>query len=141
MEHFTPLSASIGGVLIGLSVAMLWHCDGRIAGISGIVGGLLPPRAGDAAWRIAFLVGLIAGPVLYGLAAGVLPKVTVVSPLVIVLAGGFLVGLGTRLGSGCTSGHGVCGLARLSRRSIVATTVFMGTAMAASFVLRHLAGV
>jgi hypothetical protein len=141
MEHFTPVSASIGGVLIGLSAALLWLANGRIAGISGIVGSLWSPRTGDVAWRIAFLIGLIASPLLYGLAGGVLPKITIPAPSVIIIAGGLLVGIGTRLGGGCTSGHGVCGLARLSPRSLVATALFMATAVVTSFLLRHLIGI
>ncbi len=140
MEHFTPVSASIGGVLIGLSATMLWLANGRIAGISGIVGSLWSPRTGDIAWRIAFLIGLIASPLLYGLSGGVLPKITVPAPSVIIIAAGLLVGFGTRFGSGCTSGHGVCGLARLSRRSLMATALFMTAAVATSFILRHLVG-
>jgi uncharacterized protein len=140
MEHFTPVSASIGGVLIGLSATILWLANGRIAGISGILGGLWTARAGDIAWRIAFLVGLITSPLLYGLAGGVLPKITIPAPSVVIIAAGLLVGFGTRLGGGCTSGHGVCGLARLSRRSLVATGSFMATAIGTSFVLRHLIG-
>ncbi len=140
MEHFTPVSATLGGALIGPSAALLWHCNGRVAGISGIAGGLLTPRATDLGWRVAFIFGLIAAPVLYGLAGGALPKIEVTSPLLVIVSGGFLVGLGTRLGGGCTSGHGVCGLARLSRRSVVATVVFMGTAIVANVVLRHLIG-
>jgi uncharacterized protein len=140
MEHFTPVSASIGGVLIGLSATILWLANGRIAGISGILGGLWTAGAGDIAWRIAFLVGLITSPLLYGLAGGVLPKITIPAPSVVIIAAGLLVGFGTRLGGGCTSGHGVCGLARLSRRSLVATGSVMATAIGTSFVLRHLIG-
>lgn len=141
MEHFTPISAGIGGSLIGLSAALLWQCNGRIAGISGIVGGLLTPRATDIAWRVAFVVGLVVAPLLYRLLGGGVAAIDVASPLAAIVVGGFLVGFGTRLGSGCTSGHGVCGLARLSRRSIVATAIFMATAIATSFVLRHVVGV
>jgi hypothetical protein len=140
MEHFTPTSAAIGGGLIGLSAILLWHCNGRIAGISGIVGGLFMPHAADVAWRGSFILGLICAPVLFGLVGGTPPKIEVSLPPLLIVAGGLLVGFGTRLGSGCTSGHGVCGMARLSRRSLAATVVFMGTAIVASFVLRHLAG-
>ena len=141
MANFTPISAAIGGALIGLSAALLWLSNGRIAGISGIIGGLWTPRSGDIAWRIAFIVGLIAGPVLYRTAGGVLPHIVLSVPTLIIIAAGLLVGFGTRLGGGCTSGHGVCGLARLSPRSLTATALFMTTAVAASFVLRHLIGV
>jgi uncharacterized protein len=140
MEHFTPVSASIGGVLIGLSAALLWLSVGRIAGISGIVGGLWSPRTGDITWRLAFVIGLIAAPLVYGWAAGSLPRTSVSVPPLIIVAGGLLVGFGTRLGGGCTSGHGVCGLARLSPRSLVATALFMSTAVVTSFLLRHVIG-
>ena len=140
MEHFTPVSASIGGVLIGLSATMLWLANGRIAGISGIVGGLWTAQAGDVAWRIAFVLGLIAAPAVYWMAGGELPPITVSVPWPVIMMAGLLVGFGTRLGGGCTSGHGVCGLARLSQRSLVATGSFMATAIVTSFILRHLIG-
>src|SRR6266536_2304019 len=114
MEHFTPVSAAIGGVLIGLSVALLWLGNGRVAGISGIVGGLWTPSTGDNAWRIVFIVGLITAPLLYRAGGGSLPPIVVPLPWPLIIAAGLLVGFGTRLGGGCTSGHGVCGLARLS---------------------------
>jgi len=141
MEHFTPVSAAIGGVLIGLSAGLLWLSVGRVAGISGIVGSLWSPRTGDVTWRVAFLIGLIAAPLVYGWATGSLPRISVSVPPLIIIAGGLLVGFGTRLGGGCTSGHGVCGLARLSPRSLVATALFMSTAVATSFLLRHLIGI
>jgi uncharacterized membrane protein YedE/YeeE len=140
MEHFTPVSATIGGVLIGISAATLWLANGRIAGISGIVGGFWTARTGEIAWRIAFLTGLIAAPLIYALAAGAPPHITIAVPLPLIMIAGLLVGFGTRLGGGCTSGHGVCGLARFSRRSLVATGLFMATAIVTSFVLRHLIG-
>lgn len=140
MDSFTPVSATIGGLLIGLAAAFLWLTMGRIAGISGILGGLRAVRAGDIGWRIAFVAGLIAAPLLVEAAGGVVPAPRLESgPGLLVLAG-LLVGFGTRLGSGCTSGHGVCGLARVSRRSLVATALFMGTAVVTVFVLRHLIG-
>jgi len=141
VEHFTPISAAFGGLLVGISASVLWLGLGRIAGISGILGALWTPQAGDIAWRIAFLIGLIVAPLIYASAGGGVPPITIsVSPLLVV-AGGLLVGFGTRLGGGCTSGHGVCGLARLSTRSIAATAVFMATAILTSFVLRHVIGV
>jgi uncharacterized membrane protein YedE/YeeE len=140
MEHFTPISAAIGGLLIGISATTLWLANGRIAGISGIIGGLWTPRISDVAWRAAFVFGLIAAPVLYQLAGGEAPLITISVPYSVVIVAGLLVGFGTRLGGGCTSGHGVCGLARVSRRSLVATALFMTTAFVTSFFLRHLIG-
>ena len=140
MEHFTPVSAAIGGILIGISATMLWLANGRIAGISGIVGGLWKPRSDDITWRVAFIAGLIAAPLVYAWATGSLPRISVSVPPLIVIAGGLLVGFGTRLGGGCTSGHGVCGLARLSPRSVAATALFMATAIVTSFLLRHVIG-
>ena len=141
MEHFTPISAAVGGLLIGISASVLWLSLGRIAGISGIVGGLWTPRIGDIAWRIDFLIGLIAGPLLYGVWRGTFPHIVVSVPWPFIIAGGLFVGFGTRLGGGCTSGHGVCGLARLSRRSIAATALFVATAIVTNFLLRHLIGI
>ena len=140
MEHFTPISAAIGGTLIGVSASLLWIGLGRIAGISGILGNLPTARSADLDWRIAFLIGLIVAPVLYRQLGGSVPPIEIDAAWPIVIAGGLLVGFGTRLGSGCTSGHGVCGLARLSPRSIMATALFMGTAVVTTFVVRHLIG-
>jgi uncharacterized membrane protein YedE/YeeE len=140
MENFTPLSALIGGALIGLSAVVLWVTDGRVAGVSGIVGGLADPAQGDLGWRVAFLLGLLAAPLVYWTAGGGLPLVTISSSLPLLVAGGLLVGFGTRLGGGCTSGHGVCGVARLSPRSLAATLVFMAVGFATVFVARHLVG-
>jgi len=140
MTEFTPLSAALGGALIGLSALILFLLDGRIAGISGILGNLLAPRPGEVAWRIAFLAGLVSAPALYAAFGGHLPPLTVTSSIPLLLASGFLVGFGTRLGSGCTSGHGVCGLARLSPRSIAATLTFMAAGVITVFVTRHLVG-
>src|ERR1700751_2158465 len=137
MEHFTPVSASIGGLLIGLSAALVWFANGRIAGISGIVGSLWTPRIGDVAWRIAFLIGLIAAPELYWMSGGELPHIAVSVPWPLVMMAGLLVGFGTRLGGGCTSGHGICGMARLSPRSLLATMVFMVFGVVTGFVMRH----
>lgn len=125
-EAFTPYSALAGGGLIGLSAILLLMFSGRIAGISGIVGGILQPRPGDWGWRLAFVIGLVAAPWLAQAVAGPFEFQSPRSPLLLILAG-LLVGYGTRLGSGCTSGHGVCGLSRLSLRSLVATAVFMLT--------------
>ena len=135
-NHFTPLASGIGGALIGLSAALLIVFAGRVAGISGIVGALLGWTRGDIAWRLAFLAGLVAAPLLYALAAP-LPSVRVDAGTPALLAAGLLVGLGTRYGAGCTSGHGVCGLSRLSPRSLVATLAFMGAGFVTVFVIRH----
>lgn len=140
MENFNPLSATIGGALIGLSAVLLWLMNGRIAGISGIAGGLLVPRAGETGWRIAFIAGLVGGPLLYAALMGGMPAIEVTQSATLLVVGGLLVGYGTRLGNGCTSGHGVCGLARLSPRSIVATFVFLGTALVTVFLVRHVIG-
>ena len=132
---FTPWAALAGGVLIGLAAVLLALFNGRVAGISGIVGALLPPRAQGGAWRVAFVVGMLAAPLLYSLFATVPAAESQVNWPVLVVAG-LLVGFGTRLGSGCTSGHGVCGLSRLSARSLVATLCFMATGFAAVLVVR-----
>lgn len=135
--NFTPLTALLGGMLIGVAAAAFLLLNGRIAGISGILGGMLRPKAGDLAWRAAFIAGLIAAPVLYGLFAG-LPEIRIEAGWPVLVAAGLLVGVGTRYGSGCTSGHGVCGLSRLSPRSLVATLSFMGAGFATVFIVRHL---
>ena len=140
MENFTPVSAAIGGLLIGLSAALLWVAKGRIAGISGILGGFGALRPGDIAWRAIFLVGLMTAPLLYGAAGGALPESASHTGPTLLIVAGLLVGFGTRLGSGCTSGHGVCGLARLSPRSLAATALFMVSAAVTVFVVRYLIG-
>ncbi len=140
MDAFTPAQGAIGGALIGLSAALLLLALGRIAGISGIIGGLLPPRSGETGWRLAFVAGLIVGPLVVAAATGTLPAVELQSPVWALVPAGFIVGFGTRLGSGCTSGHGVCGLARLSPRSIAATATFFAVALATVYAIRHLAG-
>ena len=133
---FTPWSALIGGALIGLAAVLLALFNGRIAGISGIVGALLPPQRQGGAWRWAFVLGMLAATLLYQLFAPVPASASPASWPVLVIAG-LLVGFGTRLGSGCTSGHGVCGLSRLSLRSLVATLCFMATGFATVFIMRH----
>ena len=140
MENFTPVSALIGGGLIGLASVVLMLFIGRIAGIAGIAGGLFGANGSEIGWRLAFIAGLIAGPFLVPLAGGTIPDITIGAPLPMVVAAGLLVGFGTRLGSGCTSGHGVCGLSRLSPRSLVATLTFMAAGAAVVFVFRHLIG-
>lgn len=137
-QAFTPWPALLGGVLIGLAAAMFVLLNGRIAGISGVLGGLLRPAKGDVGWRVAFLLGLIASPWLYGLWRG-LPVLQIEANDAALVLAGLLVGLGTRYGAGCTSGHGVCGLSRLSPRSLVATTVFMSAGFVTVYLLRHVA--
>ncbi|MBB1602463.1 YeeE/YedE family protein [Variovorax sp. UMC13] len=139
-NHFTPLAALAGGVLIGIAAAMFVLLNGRIAGISGVLGGLFRSSPGDLAWRLAFLLGLVCAPAIYALVA-VLPRPQINAGYGALVAAGLLVGIGTRYGSGCTSGHGVCGLSRLSPRSLVATLAFMGAGFATVFVIRHLLGV
>lgn len=136
-SNFTPLSALAGGMLIGLAAALLLLISGRILGISGILGGLLKPQGGNIAWRAAFIAGLVLAPVLYSLFA-VLPENLIDASWPILIIAGLLVGFGTRLGSGCTSGHGVCGMSRLSPRSILATLTFMGFGFATVYMARHL---
>jgi len=135
-SHFTPWSSLAGGVLIGLAAAMLVLLNGRIAGISGIVGGLVAARRGDAAWRVAFVLGLFAAPLVMLLYATA-PRIDAGAGTLAVA--GLLVGLGTSYGSGCTSGHGVCGLSRLSPRSLVATAAFMAAGVATVYLARHFA--
>lgn len=137
--HFTPLTALAGGVLIGLAAAMFLSLNGRIAGISGVLGGLLRPTKGDMAWRTAFVLGLVGAPLIYVLFTAV-PEPQIDATYGTLIVGGLLVGIGTRYGSGCTSGHGVCGLSRLSPRSLVATAAFMGAGFVTVFVTRHLIG-
>lgn len=136
---FTPWASLAGGALIGLAAALFVLLNGRIAGISGVLGGLLKPARGDVAWRAAFVAGLVLAPWAYVLVSAWPATATEASWPALVLAG-LLVGVGTRYGAGCTSGHGVCGLSRLSPRSLVATLVFMGAGFATVFVLRHLLG-
>lgn len=139
-SEFTPWTALAGGVLIGIAAASFILLNGRIAGISGVLGGLLAPGAGDIGWRIAFLVGLIGAPLLWLLAAD-LPAIEVKAGYPALIVAGLLVGIGTRYGSGCTSGHGVCGLSRLSPRSLVATLAFMAAGFVTVFLIRHVIGV
>jgi len=139
-NHFTPLTATAGGVLIGIAAAMFVLLNGRIAGISGVLGGLLRPVNGDSAWRIAFVLGLVGAPLVYLLFAA-LPKPQIDAGHGALILAGLLVGVGTSYGSGCTSGHGVCGLSRLSPRSLVATVAFMGAGFVTVFVTRHLLGI
>jgi hypothetical protein len=140
MENFTPVSALIGGLMIGASTALFLVLNGRIAGISGILSGLIPPEHGQAGWRFAFLAGMFIAPLAYVAFGGALPTVVLNASLPVLVLAGLIVGFGTRLGAGCTSGHGVCGIGRGSPRSIVATLVFMATAIITVFVTRHVIG-
>jgi uncharacterized protein len=139
MANFTPWMSLAGGLLIGTGIALFALLAGRIAGISGIVGGLLRPKPGETGWRIAFLAGLVGAPFAYALFVP-LPEVRVDAGAPVLLLAGLLVGVGTRYGSGCTSGHGICGLSRRSPRSIAATAAFMGTGFITVWLLRHVLG-
>lgn len=134
---FTPYAALAGGALIGLAAAIFVLFNGRIAGISGILGGLLRPAAGGIGWRLSFLVGLVGAPLVYALIAA-LPRPQIDAGWAALVVAGLLVGVGTRCGAGCTSGHGVCGLSRLSPRSLVATLAFMGAGFVTVYIIRHL---
>lgn len=135
-NHFTPWLSLAGGILLGIASALFILVNGRILGISGIVGGLLSPKAGDVAWRVAFVLGLLAAPLLYAGLRGPW-EVRIEAGWGAVVAAGLLVGVGTRYASGCTSGHGVCGLSRLSPRSLVATMTFMAAGFLMVYLVRH----
>ena len=139
MTDFTPCQSQLGGALIGLSAVLLMALHGRIAGITGILSGIIPPLALDWQWRAMFLVGAIAAPLLLALAGGEIPFGVPVSTGSLIL-GGVLVGMGVHFGNGCPSGHGICGIARLSPRSIAAVLVFMATALVTVYVTHHLIG-
>lgn len=140
MEGFTPVLSSIGGVLIGLAAIALLFFNGRIAGLSGILGGVLRPQEGDTLWRAVFIAGLLTGAllILWLHPASMAVRVDVSDPAVIL--GGLLVGLGTRIGNGCTSGHGVCGIGRLAPRSIAASAIFFAFAVVTTYIVRHVLG-
>jgi uncharacterized membrane protein YedE/YeeE len=138
MEDFTPVSGLFGGLLIGLAVVLLMLLNGRVAGISSIVGGLVNPKGGDTGWRVAFVAGLLLGALAYVLMGRGPSPVDVLASPPAILVGGLLVGFGTRMGSGCTSGHGLCGMALFSRRSMAATAIFFGVAMLTVFLSRHI---
>ncbi|MDB5795003.1 MAG: YeeE/YedE [Noviherbaspirillum sp.] len=135
--NFTPWSSLAGGLLIGLATAMFLLLNGRIAGVSGILGGLLRPARNDVAWRVAFILGLAVSPFVFSMAVP-LPEVRVDADIAMLIAAGLLVGIGTRYGSGCTSGHGVCGVSRASPRSMVATLSFVFAGFATVYLVRHL---
>jgi len=138
-NNFTPWSALAGGALIGISASLFILLNGRIAGITGIIGGLFRPVAHDAGWRIAFTLGLIAAPLVW-LLFSQLPEITIDAGYGLLVIAGLIVGFSARYGSGCTSGHGVCGISRLSPRSIIATLAFMGTGFLTVYIMRHLLG-
>ena len=139
-NHFTPWALLTGGLLLGVASAVFILINGRILGISGILGGLLPPKVGDIGWRVAFLLGMLAAPTVFmALApAGLASEPRIDAGFWTVIAAGLLVGIGTRYASGCTSGHGVCGLSRLSPRSLVATLSFMGAGFFIVYIVRHI---
>jgi uncharacterized membrane protein YedE/YeeE len=137
MAPFDPISALIGGAMVGCASVLLMLFTGRIAGISGIFGGFLIPTAGDKTWRLAFIAGLIIAPLLGGVVGYPLPMPQMPQSWLLIIVAGLLVGFGTRLGSGCTSGHGICGVARLSIRSVIATAIFMVTAIVVVAIARH----
>jgi uncharacterized membrane protein YedE/YeeE len=146
MEHLTPLSAAFGGLLIGIATTLLWVVNGRTAGISNIAGGIYPPHRGDILWRILFLVGLpIGGWLGFTYGPDILSEIPAtrpeigLTPLALIVTGA-IVGVGTRVGRGCTSGHGVCGISRLSVRSFAAVAIFMATAAITVFIVRHVVG-
>lgn len=140
MTTFTPISGLIGGMMIGLAAVLFLGLIGRIAGVSGIVGGVMTSLTGDTGWRLAFVLGLVLGPLAVAAVSGVMADVDIATPWPWLVLAGLLVGFGTRLGSGCTSGHGVCGLARGSGRSAGATVIFFIVAIATVYVTRHLLG-
>ena len=140
MTVFTPVSAFAGGLLIGAAASLLLIFNGRIAGISGIVGGLFQRNLPEVGWRAAFVCGMVLAPFVYSALFGPLPPVTFNASAAVIVVAGLLVGFGTRLGSGCTSGHGVCGLSRGSPRSLVATGIFMITAVVTVFISHHMIG-
>lgn len=140
MANFTPISAAVGGALIGFSAILLMLLNGRIAGVIGIVSGLIDPLGTDRTWRATFVAGLIVAPLSAALLGYTIPIPHLPTSLVTIAAAGLLVGFGTRLSNGCTSGHGICGIARLSPRSITATAIFMAAAIVVVAVTRHVVG-
>lgn len=140
MDTFDPISALLGGLLIGASAALFLVLNGRIAGVSGVLGGLIHPARSEIGWRLAFLAGLLVAPLLYVAMGGALPPIGLTPSIGLLIVAGLIVGFGTRLGAGCTSGHSVCGIGRGSPRSLAATAVFMSTAILTVFITRHVLG-
>jgi uncharacterized protein len=140
MEHFTPFASLCGGILIGLSASLLLFSDGKIAGISGIVGGLLSPTKNDTAWRLFFVLGLLTGGLVFQLLSAEVFTIGITRSTSVLMLAGLLVGFGTRLGNGCTSGHGVCGISRFSPRSLVSTVTFIVTGAITIYIINHLLG-
>ncbi|SDG34188.1 YeeE/YedE family protein [Pelagibacterium luteolum] len=140
MTEFTPFASLFGGALIGLAAVLLMALHGRIAGMTGILSGIIPPLAADWDWRAAFIAGAVVAPVFVVALFGDIVAFDSPAPVQLLIIGGLIVGVGVTLGGGCTSGHGVCGIARFSKRSIVATLVFMATTAATVFVIRHVIG-
>lgn len=140
MENFTPISALIGGLMIGTAAVILMLFNGRVAGISGIALGLIPTAKKDILWRVVFIIAMIVSPWIYYMVSGEPATISMTTSLPFLIIGGFLVGFGTGAGSGCTSGHGVCGLARFSKRSLAATGTFMATAIITVYLVHHVFG-
>ena len=137
---FTPIPSLLGGIILGVAAALYVLLHGRILGISGIVSGLLHPKLADSAWRLSLVLGLISAPFLAALFFGIIPVVEIDSGWLAIVIAGLLVGFGAQYGSGCTSGHGICGLSRLSPRSLVATLAFMSAGFVMVFIIRHMSG-
>jgi len=140
MENFTPIASLLGGMLIGFAALILLAFNGHIAGVTGVARGVLTPKQNDTLWRVVFLLGLIVGPLVFQAVSGEAIASTITSSTPILVIGGLLVGFGTSMGNGCTSGHGICGLGRVSKRSIAATGAFLATAIVTVYMMRHVLG-
>ncbi len=140
MENFTPIASLLGGVLIGFAALILLAFNGHIAGVTGVARGVLTPKQNDTLWRVVFLLGLVVGPFVFQAVSGETIASTITSSTPILVIGGLLVGFGTSMGNGCTSGHGICGLGRISKRSMAATGAFMATAIVTVYMMRHVLG-
>jgi len=140
MENFTPIASLLGGMLIGIAALILLAFNGHIAGVTGVARGVLTPKQNDTLWRVVFLLGLIVGPFVFQAVSGETIASTITSSTPVLVIGGLLVGFGTSMGNGCTSGHGICGLGRVSKRSMAATGAFMATAIVTVYMMRHVLG-